>query len=567
VSSVTIRGLDDDTASAIKSGLALSLSLGLLRTTKAVFFPQTLDDDIRRTRLYLARRGYPYAAVDVRFAPNEKKRAIGITLDVRKGPPVRVASVTLDGFPPDLASNAAKAASFGADSVFIDGGIEKTAKELALDLQRQGYARAAVEPGVEWRDSTSVDVVYRCTPGSLFYFGDIVVANAPEDIVPLVERVITADRGARYDPAALEDSEKNLRILGLFRQIRVDLQETAPDTLDVIAEVTMREPHRVEAAVRYWTDTNLDFAFRWTHRNLFGGGRGAAAGMSASTLLQRIEFSAWWPAVVHPRSRLSGTVGIRRENEEAYEETKVGFDGMLSYEWSLQMMGQGGVVISNVEVTEKTASTEAIDEQDGLLTALVFFWERDGSNDPIVATRGTYIGVGLEWAPVLDFTDYQYLRIEPTARAYLGFFGLRNTVLASRLTAGIAEPRGSSSELLPSKRFYAGGASSMRGFARRKLGPLDEDGAPLGGDVKLEGSLELRFPIYRKLRGAGFLDVGQVWATTDDVRTDNIEYAVGTGLWIDTIIGPLRGDLAYRLTYHETTQPRWAFHFSIGPAF
>jgi outer membrane protein assembly factor BamA len=165
--------------------------------------------------------------------------------------------VTLEGFPPDLAADAAKTMSIKPDSVFVDGDVEKSAQELSIDLQNRGYARAAVEPSIEWRDSTNVVVSYRCVPGALFYFGDIIVTRAPEDIAPLVERVITADRGARYDPAVLDDSQKNLRILGLFRQIRVDLQEAAPDTVDVIAEVSMREPQRVETGVRYWTDTNL----------------------------------------------------------------------------------------------------------------------------------------------------------------------------------------------------------------------------------------------------------------------------------------------------------------------
>jgi len=260
-------------------------------------------------------------------------------------------------------------------------------------------------------------------------------------------------------------------------------------------------------------------------------------------------------------------VGVRRENEESYEETQAGVDAALTYDWSLQTTTRLGVVLSNVDVNEKTESSEAIVEQEGLLAALTFSWERDHTDNPIVATRGTYFGIDLEWAPPAEFTEYHYLRIEPTAQAYMGFLGVRNTVFAVRLTGGIAEPRGASETLLPSKRFYAGGASSMRGFERRKLGPLDEDEAPLGGDVKLEGSLELRFPVYRRLRGAAFVDAGQVWATTDDVRTDNIEVAVGTGLWLDTIIGPIRGDVAYRLTDYDKTQERWAFHLSIGPAF
>ena len=107
----------------------------------------------------------------------------------------------------------------------------------------------------------------------------------------------------------------------------------------------------------------------------------------------------------------------------------------------------------------------------------------------------------------------------------------------------------------------------MRGFNRRKLGPLDSEGAPLGGEALFETSAELRFPLFWRFRGTTFVDAGQVWPRIKDITADNIEVAVGSGLWISTLIGPLRGDLAYRLTYHETTQPRWVFHFSIGPAF
>jgi outer membrane protein assembly complex protein YaeT len=567
VSSVTIVGVDGKTASEIKKGLALSLSSGLLGTKKPIFFPHVLDEDVQRVRLFLARRGYPYARVEVRFEPHPRRRDTGVILDIDKGPAVRVASIALDGVPADLTAEAAKKVQSGPDSVFVDGEIEKSAASLTRLLQERGYARASVDPRVEWRDSTRAEVFLHCKPGPLFYFGNTVVTGAPEDIKPLVERVTTTDRGARYDPAVIDDSQKNLRILGLFRQIRIDLKEAAPDTLDVIVDVSMRESRGIDTGVRYWSDDKLDVAFKWTHRNLFGGGRGADAVIGGSAYLQRIEFSAWWPAIVLPRSRLSGTVGIRRESEDSYEETKSGVEAVLSYEFSLRTRTWWGATVSNVDVTEKTVDSEAITGQDGLLAALMWSWERDRSNDPIVATRGTYFRIDVEWAPQASFTDYQYVRAEPTFQVYTGFPGLRNTVLATRVTGGIAEPRGSSASLLPSKRFYSGGASSMRGFNRRKLGPLDEAGAPLGGDVKFEGSVELRFPLFWRLRGAGFVDAGQVWTTVDDVRTDNIEFAAGSGLWLDTVIGPLRGDLAYRLTDYEKSQPRWVFHFSIGPAF
>jgi len=567
VSSVAVRGLDKKTASALEEGLALALSGGFLGTKKPIFFPQTLDEDIRRARLFLARRGYPYSQIDVRFEPNAKDQEVGVVFDIRSGPPVRAASVTLDGIPEDLEKKAAKTLSVPSDSVVVDGDIEATVNSLTLILQENGYARAKVESRLEWRDSTRVDVVFSATPGPICYFGDITTSGADDDLVPLVERVFAAHRGERYEPAALDDSQKNLRILGLFRQIRLDLRESAPDTLAITANLTMREPRRIETGVRYWTDDQLDLAFKWTHRNLFKRGRGGSITLTASAYLQRVEFTAWWPAVVLARSRLSATVGTRRESEESYEQTTTGLDAALAYEWSLHTKTRWGAVISNVAVTEKTSTPDVIAEQDGLLAALTFSWEQDRSDSPIVATRGTYIRIDAEWAPVAEFSDYHYALIEPSFSAYAGVPKTESTVLALRLAGGLAEPRGSSTDILPSKRFFSGGASSMRGFNRRKLGPLDSAGAPLGGEAKFEGSVELRFPLFWRFRATGFVDAGQVWPTSADITMDNIEVAVGPGLWMDTAIGPIRTDLGYRLTDYDTTQPRWVFHFSIGPAF
>jgi len=567
VSSVAVRGLDKKTASALQKGLALTLSGGFLGTTKPIFFPQTLDEDIRRARLFLARRGYPYSQIDVRLEPNAKNQEVEAVFDIRTGPPVRAASVTLDGIPQDLEKNAAKTVSVAPESVLVDNDIEATVRSLTLILQEGGYARAKVDSRLEWRDSTRVDVFFHSTPGTIYYFGEITTRGTDEDIVPLVERVIVAHRGKRYEPAALDESQKNLRILGLFRQIRLDLRESAPDTLAITADLTMREPRRIEVGLRYWTDEQLDVAFKWTHRNLFKRGRGASASISASTFLQRIELSAWWPAVVLARSRLSATVGSRRENEESYEQTTTGLDAALSYEWSLRTKTRWGAVFSNVAVTKKTPDVGTITGQDGLLVAATLSWERDRTDSPIVATRGTSTRIDAEWAPDANFTDYHYVRVEPSFSAYAGVPGTENAVLALRVAGGLAQPRGASIDILPSKRFYAGGASSMRGFNRRKLGPLDSAGAPLGGEAKFEGSVELRFPLFWRFRGTAFVDMGQVWPTIHEIAMKNIEVAAGPGLWIDTVIGPIRGDLGYRLTDYETTQPRWVFHFSIGPAF
>ncbi len=567
VSSVAVAGVDEETASAVKKGLVLALSSGFFGTKSPVFFQQTLDEDIRRVKLYLARRGYPYARVSVRFDAKPAKESVRITFVIDRGPSVRLASTRLTGIPPDLTHDAAQAVAITPDSILVDREIENTVASLTKLLQKNGYARAAVSPRISWQDTTRVDVTFEAAPGALYYFGDTDVSGAQDDLVPLVKKTVVVRRGERYDPKALADSEENLRVLGLFRQIRLDVHDAAQDTLDVAADLSMREARTIETGIRYWSDEKLDAAFEWRHRNLFKKGRGGSFAMSASTYLQKIEFTAWWPAVIMARDRLMTTVGSRRENEDSYEQTSTGLEIALVYDRSYQTRVQWKAAISDVNVTSKTDEPDAITGQDGILAALGWTWENDRTNDPIVPSRGTLVRLATEWAPANQATDYHYLLVEPDMSAYFGIPGTRSGVVAARLSFGIGDPLGKSADLLPGKRFYSGGSNSMRGFQRKKLGPLDADGAALGGEAKLEASIELRYPVFRKIHATTFVDAGQVWPTLDDVVFDNVEFALGEGLWFTTPIGPIRGDIAYRITNYETSQPRWVFHFSVGPAF
>ena len=154
----------------------------------------------------------------------------------------------------------------------------------------------------------------------------------------------------------------------------------------------------------------------------------------------------------------------------------------------------------------------------------------------------------------MDIEGVHYLRLPFT------------TVLTSRVLVGGAKPLGQTESLLPDRRFYSGGASSHRGFARRQLGPLDRDGNPIGGEAVFNASLDLRFPIFRRLRGALFVDAGQVWFRSEDVQLGSLEVAIGPGLWIDTAVGPFRFDVGFRIT-DVSPAPRQAHHIAIGKPF
>ena len=121
-----------------------------------------------------------------------------------------------------------------------------------------------------------------------------------------------------------------------------------------------------------------------------------------------------------------------------------------------------------------------------------------------------------EGAALMFNTPYsQYARGELTiGRTFR--IGERFT-LATRFLAGAGYAYGNSSALPFEKHFYSGGANSLRGWQSRTIGPgmspLDTSFtiANQTGDLRLEANLELRFPIFNIIKGAVFVDAGNIW--------------------------------------------------------
>ena len=222
-------------------------------------------------------------------------------------------------------------------------------------------------------------------------------------------------------------------------------------------------------------------------------------------------------------------------------------------------------------------------------------------------SEGYVVRADLEHAGSYTLSDFAYSRLLAEVSTYLGEAG--GVVLASRLRGGVGWAHGGDvgSDRLglnPQKRFFAGGPNSVRGFDQYRLGPsvlgIDavptlvdsatvgdpavfwpgctaaaiNDGScdasvlaaaapgefylrPVGGEVLLEGNLELRFPLpafQGKLRGAAFLDAGQVWRTRDDVSLPDIVFSPGIGVRYYSPVGPIRIDAAFDPRGTETLQ-------------
>ncbi len=216
----------------------------------------------------------------------------------------------------------------------------------------------------------------------------------------------------------------------------------------------------------------------------------------------------------------------------------------------------------------------------------------DRSNDPFSPSRGFRTNGSVEHASTFTGSDFRYNRATADGATYYQI--RKRGAIAAHIRAGWVRSLGSTAQavgiaasvgdgvLHPRKRFYAGGSQSVRGFGENQLGPRvltipianlqghdslnvactsgvdvtlcdpeagglkdrDFEPRPLGGNFVVEGSLEARFPVWRDLTGAAFVDAGMVTQkTTPDLPRRKAAITPGFGFRYKSPVGPIRADI------------------------
>ena len=203
-----------------------------------------------------------------------------------------------------------------------------------------------------------------------------------------------------------------------------------------------------------------------------------------------------------------------------------------------------------------------------------FDFQHSTADNVLNAHRGYQFAFHAEQAGRLVPGTFNYYAASIDGRHYLPIIG-ESVVLASRLQLGNIRPFGQDQVNVPfAKKYFLGGATSIRGWGRYEVSPLSGSGLPIGGDSMLAFSEEIRAALRGKLGGVLFLDGGNVWERSGGFSLGDLRYAIGPGLRYATPIGPIRFDVGYQinpidglLVNGAPQRRRWRLHFSIGQAY
>ncbi len=595
VRSLDFKGIEAIDGDRLRAALATRVSSKLPWGRKALFDRSRFDADLKRIEAFYADRGFPDARVtafDVKL--NDSQDAIDLTLTIAEGRPVTVAAVNYEGFeviPPDHLQALRRAAPLEVGRP-RDRQQVVSAHEMAVnELREHGYPYAKVSTdesgGATGREAT---ITFQAEPGPLSHFGPVEIVGNTSVSDRVIRRQLTFSTGDVHRRSIVQASQRRLYEMELFQFVNVELLN--PDRLEpeVRTRVTVAEGRhqRLNFGVGYGTEEKARLEGEYHHVNFLGGARSAGAHARWSSLDRGIRVDFRQPYLFSPRLSLGADGQQWFTYTPAYRSLVTGGKVTITrrssprVSWSVFLTTErNSSEISAAALTDLTLRDELIalgldpttGRQEGTLNAFGFDYQRSTADNVLDAKRGYQFAFHAEQAGRFLPGAFNYDAVSADGRHYLPISD--RFVLANRLQFGNISAAADNPGNVPfGKKYFLGGATSIRGWGRYEVSPLSGSGLPLGGDALVAFTSEIRATLTKSMGGVAFIDGGNVWTTAREIKLDELRYAAGLGLRYQTPVGPIRLDVGYQLNPipnllidGQPQQRRWRLHFSIGQAF
>lgn len=431
------------------------------------------------------------------------------------------------------------------------------------------------------------------------------------------DRTLYFQRGDLYNRTDHNLSLNRLVNLGTFKFVKNQFKvaDTIGNYLDAYYYLTPlpRKSIRVEilAKTNSANYTGSELKVNWSNRNTFhgaelltvsafGGIEVQLGGKNNGFNVYRYggEASLTWPRFISPFKlksssgfvpRTNATIGYEFQNRMKLYSLQT-FKGSFGYAWKEDVRKEHQLNISEITYARPENVTELYQQQVNenptlkhvIEKQLIFgptynftytnemnqrkkntFYYKGGidlSGNIYGLVRGADIKKG-DTIKLLNIPFSQFVKIQ---NEFKHTYRINKTsLLKSRIIAGAAFAYGNSDEIPFSKQFFIGGTNSLRAFRSRSLGPGSYDSSvetsefipDQSGDIKLEFNTEYRTDIYRFIKGALFMDAGNIWLLNKNIDKAGSQFTkdfykeiaigVGAGLRFDFSFLVLRTDLAF----------------------
>jgi translocation and assembly module TamA len=442
---------------------------------------------------------------------------------------------------------------------------------IVAALSENGYADAEARPRevvVDHADR-SVRPTFRIHADDLVRLDGMSVRTTGRTDKDWVQRLAPWTVGDRYSPDAVGELERRLLDTGVYDSVTVALApktENVGDLRPVVVSLNDRPKATLDAGASYSSGEGFGVDGRYTLYNRLGRADTLSFGAQYSNILKRLDVQLSLPhwRVVQETLRLSAAV--YQDDTDAYEENDAGVRADLIKRLgrtSYRTFGIGFDVSDNDEKQLIDGQIVGVNRQLATVTGLAAL-TLDRSNDPLNPSSGWKLDGRVEPTVSVGDGTATYVRATAQGSAYLPFGEKARTVLAGRLRLGSI--LGGDIPTVPGpRRFFAGGAGSVRGYEYQGVGPRFPDNTPIGGVSLVEASIEARHNFTDKWGAVVFVDAGSVG---DNQYPDfqDLSVGAGVGLRYNLSFAPVRVDIGIPLNRREG-DGAFQVYISLGQAF
>jgi len=475
---------------------------------------------------------------------------------------------------------------------YTDARVADIPRRLQTYFKTRGYydvkveATGAPEEAVDGR----VPVQIALAPGPLYHFGDVTVSGLDRLRPSFVTKRFSKLAGQTYSPDVLDERFRTLMRTGLFNLLQIKPVPVDGNLLrlDISAEEAKSKEFGV--SIGYGTFQGGIFGVQYRDRDLFGYGRPLTTSLEVSQRGYKGEIVYEDPFLFDTDFRFKNQLGALTFDYDGYSKFELGERVELTRKITKQY--EAGLIFAarHVEVTSASINQRFLGQTSYFVDSLGFTQTLDLRESPLVSPRGLLFNTTFDLASNAFGSQIELARGTARLAYFLSFAPktltpgvaedqtvpplqqwFQQSLLAFGARAGLVHSLNNSgpdeATTIPiDERFFNGGATTVRSYGERDLGPHDPKGNPIGGEFFTVFNVEYTFPIYGELQGAVFFDAGDLLPTSEELGVDDMHYAVGAGLRYKLPIGPIRLDYGFNPD-RQPGEDIGAFHFSFGFAF
>ncbi|MES2817860.1 MAG: outer membrane protein assembly factor BamA [Pseudomonadota bacterium] len=571
---------------------------------------EKLSGDLERLRSYYLDRGYinmDISSTQVSITPDKKH--VYITVNVDEGDKFTVGEVKLSGDlrVPESEVRALLLAKEG--QVFSRKVMTTTSELITRRLGNEGYTFANVN-GVPEADNEAktVDITFVVDPGKRAYVNRINFRGNTKTEDEVLRREMRQMEGGWASTYLIDQSKTRLERLGFFKEVNVETPQVpgTDDQVDVNYSVEEQASGSITASVGFAQNAGLILGGSISQNNFLGTGNKVSVGLTRSEYQSNYNFGFVDPYWTVDGVSLGYNAFYRSTDYDdldvdvsSYAVDSLGAGATIGYPISDTSRLTYGLTVQQDSIKTGQYTVDEIfdfletegDEYLNLKASVG--WSESTLNRGVLANRGH--SQSLVFETTVPGSDLSFYKLDYRGQVFTPLSDSYTLRLHTQL--GYGDSYGSTTDMPFYEHYYAGGFNSVRGFKDSSLGPRstpsrgeaitgnedtlrdpDQDPLPFGGNVLVQGGVELLFPMpfvkdQRSLRTALFWDVGNVFDTECGTRKEctgidagELASSVGLGLTWITALGPLSFSLALPIVKPEEADTQ-VFQFSLGQTF